>query len=689
VAKKQARRLENEIKVVQLIEQEQTALVTDLKEEIKISQPEIIFERHEDKMSELTVQALEKVWGGKYDDLESAEVNVGSRDKPKLVNFKEALVNELKVDVGVVTIAVRSASQQVNNQLKNNIKVAAEYEFVKKSEEIVDTIVDLNPNINVEIVESYAEEVTRATLPIQNPGNRNVRKISGKYGLNEDATASANLFFRISSGMADYEKLEVASNEFEKAGGDSGIQINAGAETRTSFRFLGELTRNPLLKNGVDIVKKQTGRSLLTNTTVVEGVTNFVTNNLGFSTIFGIETASAVPAVMGYFSAGGTVGGAIQGVMQAGGIANWVNGLITAGGAVIGTTGEVAAGAGATAVTTGAVGGAAAVGAGAAATAGATVATGGIAAVVIATGVAIKKIVQKGTEILQKIGIDTNVLNIFSKVKVQAKEKLGGLLGGVAGFVLDAGNLIVWGVGIAFSLAMAAIMKMIAPVVVGVIGGIALYQILVTNPLGSAIVPGRESMGLVGSGLEYDLPYVDVDPIYGEECEMTLACVAMETLLQNGFENVVSNNVGRAVSILRNLIRQYPQFNVARFINVMEYNTNQFGAFQCIGYSIAADPDLTTSPSWQLLYSGEQSGCRKIAPEDAGVDDHIVFPLRNGHYHIGVLVTVREDGSGIMYDVNYNGNGSLHHWPIINIVDFVSGDNDRNPGQPLTILRCP
>jgi len=42
-----------------------------------------------------------------------------------------------------------------------------------------------------------------------------------------------------------------------------------------------------------------------------------------------------------------------------------------------------------------------------------------------------------------------------------------------------------------------------------------------------------------------------------------------------------------------------------------------------------------------------------------------------------------------MYDVNYNGNGSLHHWPIINIVDFVSGDNDRNPGQPLTILRCP
>lgn len=688
VVEKQARRLENEIKVGQLIEQEQRALVTDLKEEIKISQPGIEFEGHEDRVSELTIQALEKVWGGKYDDLESAEVNVGSRDKPKLVNFKDALVDELKADSGVVTIAVRSGSQQVDNQLKNNIDVAAMHEFVEKSEEIEDTIVGLNPNIDVEIVESYAEEVTRATLPIQSPGNRTVRRISGNYGLNEDAVASANLFFRVSSGMTDYEELEVVSDDLEKAGGDSSIQINAGAETRVSFRFLGELKRNPLLENGLNIVKKQVGRSILTNTTVVEGATSFITNNLGFNTVFGIETATAIPAVMGYFSAGGTFGGAIQGVMQAGGIANWINGLITAGGVAAGATGEIAAGAGATAVVTGTTGGAVVAGAGTAAAAGATVATGGIAAVVIATGVAIKKLVQKGTEILQKIGIDINALNIFSKLKIQAKENLGGLVGGVAGFVLNTADLIIKAVVAAAAMAFAWILKVIAPVAVSVIGGIALYQILVTNPLGSAMAPGRETMGLVGSGLEYDLPFIDVDPVLGEECEMTLACVAMEALLQNGFVRIVPDNVERAGTILRNLIGQYSQFNVARFITEMARSANTYGAFQCIGYSIASDPNLRV-PNWQALYAGSSStGCRAVAPEDAGVGDHIVFPLRNGHYHIGVLVAVREDGSGMMYDVNYDGNGSLHKWPILNIVEFVSGNNQRNPGQHLTVLNC-
>ena len=317
-----------------------------------------------------------------------------------------------------------------------------------------------------------------------------------------------------------------------------------------------------------------------------------------------------------------------------------------------------------------------------------------VVAIVVAAGAwvykkFIKPIVSKVKGWLAKIGIDTEALNLFSGLKRGIKENFGGLIGGVAGFVLNTADLIIKAVALAATLAFAWILKVIAPVAVSVIGGIALYQLLVTNPLGSALAPGRESMGMIGSGLEYDLPYIDVDPIFGEECEMTLACVAMEALLQNGLERVVPSNVGRAVSILRNLIGQYSHFNIARFNSVMDYNTNEFGAFQCIGYSIASDPSLTTSPSWQLLYSGEQPGCMRIAPENAGVDDHIVFPLRNGHYHIGVLVAVREDGSGIMYDVNYDGNGSLHKWPILNIVDFVSGNNQRNPGQPLTVLRCP
>jgi len=300
----------------------------------------------------------------------------------------------------------------------------------------------------------------------------------------------------------------------------------------------------------------------------------------------------------------------------------------------------------------------------------------------------VKPIFSKVKGWLAKIGIDTEALNFFSGLKRGIKENFGGLIGGVAGFVLNTADLMIKAIGLALTLAWTAIIGMITPIVMWVIGGIALYQIFVTNPLGSAMIPSRESMELAGSGLEYDLPYVDVEPIYGEECERTLACVAMEALLQNGLERVVPENVDRASDILRQLIGKYSQFNMTRFISVMDYNTKRFDAFQCIGYSIAADPELNKSPSWEAMYGGYQEGCVKVAPEDAGIDDHIVFPLRNGHYHIGVLVTVREDGSGIMYDVNYDGNGSLHHWPILNIVDFVSGNNERNQGDKLTILRC-
>ena len=211
---------------------------------------------------------------------------------------------------------------------------------------------------------------------------------------------------------------------------------------------------------------------------------------------------------------------------------------------------------------------------------------------------------------------------------------------------------------------------------------------------------GAIGSGGSGGGIPGEPPII-VDPIFGEECEATLACVSMQALIQNGFKRVVDTNLTDAANVLRTLIPQYPHFEVARFIRVMEFNAGPpvpnpdnkaglgIGAFQCIGYSIASDPDLPTSPDWRMLYEGTQSECRKITPESAGLDDHIVFPLKNGHYHIGVLVTVREDGSAVMYDVNTDGNGSLHQWSIINLVEFVAGNNPRNPGKELTVLRCP
>jgi hypothetical protein len=250
-------------------------------------------------------------------------------------------------------------------------------------------------------------------------------------------------------------------------------------------------------------------------------------------------------------------------------------------------------------------------------------------------------------------------------------------------------NLLKW-----FAWAMGAI---------GLMAAICMLPMMVI--LGAFSSQDNSKIGAIGSGGSGQggggVPPIIVDPIFGEECELTLACVAMQALVQNSFERVVDTNLIAASDVLRSLIPQYPNFEVARFINIMMYNAGPpvpnpdglpglgIGAFQCIGYSIASDPDLTTSPTWSMLYDGTQPGCRKITAESAGLDDHIVFPLKNGHYHIGVLVAVREDGSAVMYDVNYDGNGSLHQWPIMNLVEFVAGDNTRNPGEELTVLRCP
>ena len=317
-----------------------------------------------------------------------------------------------------------------------------------------------------------------------------------------------------------------------------------------------------------------------------------------------------------------------------------------------------------------------------------------VVAITVAAGVwAYKKfvrpVVDKVKGWLKNIGIDTEAFHVFSGLKRSLKENLGGLLGGVLGFGLDVANMGIYMFGIALSLAFLGIVRLLWPVIGGTLLAIVAINLLVLVPMQSTMLPSREVMK-VDKQEEGGVPgeFTPVDPIYGENCQTSLACVAMEALMQNGFTRVVSGNIGQAVTIIRALIGKFPLFNIARFITVMDYNTRRFGAFQCIGYSIASDPGLTTSPSWQAMYAGNQSGCVRVAPTNAGVGDHIVFPLRSGHYHIGVLVAVRPDGSAKMYDVNTDGNGKLHMWSIMNLTKFVSGDNSRNQGQPLTILRC-
>ncbi len=690
----QRERLVQEVEVTKKIDRQTKISLTEIEEGLRSNQPGIVFSNHKVMIDRLVNRATMTVWEGKYDSIGSAEVWIERGGSLVLVPLKEAIGQTFNADESgqqALDVAIRTTSARNRQLQENNIKLACRFEQDTRVEGIAGEILRLNPEISRSVVNDYANAVTRFTSSLVLPHERRERETSGRYGLDDDAYRVTNLVYR--SMMNDHRELTETTNRLEKAGGDSSIQIQAGSSTRASFRFLRELQRNPLLDKGIANIRRQVTRVVLTNTVVIEGATNFVSSTLGYEAIFGIQTATAVPAVMGYFAAGGTVAGAVGGMVKMG-VPGWINGLITAGGATVTATGETAAVAGATAVATGAaVAGGEAAAAGAAGLTGGTVAAasgpmGWVIAGVVVAVTAVKKLGKKAVVWLKKYGIDISKFNPFIPAKKLFEElglgKLGSSIMGasvtVAGFMIILPFLAIWA-------AFAALSAIFVPIFIGVFILIFVYQmVMVTTPLGSALLPTRETITGETSNRG---GYTNVNPIYGESCESTLACVSIEALIQNGFERVVVSNVQAAATILRSLIGRFPFFDIVRFISIMIYNTNRFSAFQCIGYAIAATSGLTTSPSWEALYAGTQPGCVRVAPENAGLGDLIIFPLSSsGHYHVCVLTVVRQDGSAVCSQTNTDGAGALGKWPIPNLANFVSGDNSRNRGAQLTILRC-
>ncbi|MBU1089029.1 hypothetical protein KKA02_04100, partial [Patescibacteria group bacterium] len=349
--------------------------------------------------------------------------------------------------------------------------------------------------------------------------------------------------------------------------------------------------------------------------------------------------------------------------------------------------GKVAASGGAAATGT-AVTGAAATGAAAGGGILATIASGPAAPIVAVVLMAVGKVASLFKKVKKIAGKASNFLeeklNIrLPSIKRFVEDTLG--IGGLPGKIISGGIGIASAIG---GILAAPIAIGIAPVVVGVIILFFILGVGNTNKA-SFFVPPQTAFEGSGDGV-----FTIVDPIFGEDCELTLACVAYRTLTSNGLERVGEANLSTAVAILSSVIERFPMYNIARFINIMVSNVNYIrdlrgvgnGWFQCIGFSLASDPSLSLGGGWASLYAGTVPGCVKIAPENAGLGDHLVYPMTNEHYHIGVLTTVREDGSAVLTDVNGDGRGLLRQFSIMNLPEYVNGGN--YTGRPLTILRC-
>ena len=494
---RQTDRLSNEVEVVEKIDKEAKLFVGGLAEEMALSQPSIVFERYREKIEEVSQQAIDSVWKGKKDNLLSTEVVVNKGERT--VAFVETVKDILETDDGTVEVAIKKVSGEVTADIERNVELAAIYEFVTRSEEIADEIVSHNPNIDRKAITDYSETIVEVSMPILAPGQRTSRQISGEYGLDEAAYVKTNILIRTMSGLSDYKEVRQVVEQAEAAGIGTDFQV-LSPEGREVSSFLSQLRQNPLLEKGVTAIRNQMIRKVLTNSQVIEGVGSFVNNQMGFQAIAGIETATAIPAVMGFFTGGGTFGGAITGIAEAGSISGWINGLLVAGstaetvGTTMVATGSAAATAGATAA---AAGGTVAAGAGLTAAQAIPVVGQILLAVAAVVGV-LKPIIKKsGSFLKDKLGIDLKKLNLGLKVKKFISEDLGlgNFVGGAAKFAIQLGRLLVIMPGMAVVMAFNTVIAMMAWLIPAIIGGLVIYMLFFVNPRSSTFGPTQKMIG--------------------------------------------------------------------------------------------------------------------------------------------------------------------------------------------------
>ncbi|MGI5841113.1 MAG: hypothetical protein ACOX6N_02790 [Patescibacteria group bacterium] len=305
---------------------------------------------------------------------------------------------------------------------------------------------------------------------------------------------------------------------------------------------------------------------------------------------------------------------------------------------------------------------------------------GQIALVVVGVIVAAKKIlgpiVGRFKKILKSLNIDLGVSKFL-------KENFGGFLGGIMDVGIKIGIAIV---GIPALLAGAAIGALIAPVLILFFVVFMLYQIIFVPNLISSVVPSRNDA--VDSSTGGNSNYTPADPIYVADCADSPACAVISFLRASGVAAVNANNVQAVAELIRKWSSPPSSFDMETFIEKMIRSAKSYSYFQCYGFALAIDENLTSNAHVSQLLNNH-AGCDVIKDSDAGAGDHVTDSR-----HIRVLSVLRPDRSFVISEANVGvpeagvpgGQGGIRNVPGSSFDEYMA--NLRRQRPEVIILRC-
>lgn len=283
--------------------------------------------------------------------------------------------------------------------------------------------------------------------------------------------------------------------------------------------------------------------------------------------------------------------------------------------------------------------------------------------------------------IFKKIGKILKSLNLDLGISRFTKENFGGLVGGMLNVGIKAGMLLVGLPTLIMGVSIAAI---IVPFLSLFFAVFSLYNIFYIPNIISSIVPPRSDTVQTNSSGNY----IPTDPIYVEDCQESPACAVISFLRASGVVSVNRTNVSSVASLIREWKNPPATFDMDLFVEKMIDSATDYVYFQCYGFALAIDKNLTSNAHVSQLLNNH-NGCDKIKVEDAGAGDHVVDSK-----HIRVLSVLRPDRSYVISEANVGvpeaeipgGQGGIRN---VNGTDFEEYMTNLRQQRPeVIILRC-
>jgi hypothetical protein len=179
---------------------------------------------------------------------------------------------------------------------------------------------------------------------------------------------------------------------------------------------------------------------------------------------------------------------------------------------------------------------------------------------------------------------------------------------------------------------------------------------------------------------------VPATPIYDDSCLESPAYCVVTYLLGNGVVTITRSNAAAVVNLINQWKNAPVNFNKANFGSVVISNTNNWDAFQCVGFAVGINPKIGNNDwgndrsSWEAMIAHGSQDCPRIDSANAGVGDFILYPsVAVQWYHIVVLSRLRTDGTYSISQANSGLPGQISNKEGPDIKSYLVGKS---------VLRC-